>query len=99
MGKDKVVVVEEEVRPGCFGQGVAFLGVIASIGWLLNFTMGVIELPDALPIVGNLDEAAAAAILFSCLRYLGFDILPFGKRGRKKSGDDVIDVKVEKTDQ
>jgi hypothetical protein len=98
MGKDKVVVVEEQ-GPGCFGQGVAFLGVIASIVWLLNFTMGVIELPDALPIVGNLDEAAAAAILFSCLRYLGFDVLPFGKRGGKKSDDDVIDVKVEKTDQ
>ena len=93
MGKEKVVVVEEQ-GPGCFGQGMAFLGVIASIAWLLNFTMGVVEIPDYLPLVGNLDEAAAAAVLFSCLRYLGFDVLPFGRRGRKKKGGDVIDVEV-----
>ncbi len=96
MGKDKVVVVDEQ-GPGCFGQGVAMAGIVVSIIWLLNFTMGVFELPDALPIVGNLDEAAAAAVLFSCLRYLGFDVLPFGKRGKKKDVQ-VIDVEVEKGD-
>lgn len=91
MGKEKVVVVEEQ-GPGCFGQGIAALGVLASLFWLLNFTFGIVEIPDNLPFVGNLDEAAAAAVLFSCLRYLGFDILPFGKRGVRKA-DDVIDVK------
>jgi len=96
MGKDKVVVVEEE-GTGCFGQGLAFLGVIASVFWLLNFTMGVVELPDNLPIVGNLDEAVAAAVLFSCLRYLGFDVLPFGRGGgKKKERGHVIDVEVSK---
>lgn len=90
MAKEKVVVVEEE-GPGCFGQGVAFLGVLVSVFWLLNFTFGVVEIPDNLPLVGNLDEAAAAAVLFSCLRYLGFDVLPFGKRGGKKKTE-VIDV-------
>ena len=29
--------------------------------------MGIIELPDNLPIVGNLDEFAASAILLRCL--------------------------------
>ncbi len=96
MGKEKVVVVEEKSQ-GCLGQGMAVLGILVSAFWLLNFTFGVVELPDNLPFVGNLDEAAAAAVLFSCLRYLGFDVLPFGKRG-KKSNDDVIDVKVEKTE-
>lgn len=94
MGKEKVVVVEEQ-GPGCFGQGIAVLGVLASVFWLLNFTAGFVEIPDNFPLVGNLDEAAAAAVLFSCLRYLGFDILPFGKRGVRKA-DDTIDIKVSK---
>ena len=94
MGKEKVVVVEEQ-GPGCFGQGVAALGVVASLLWILNLTVGIFEIPDVVPIVGNLDEAAAAAVLFSCLRYLGFDVLPFGKRGLRKA-DDTIDIKVSK---
>ncbi|GMV90802.1 MAG: hypothetical protein AMXMBFR82_05800 [Candidatus Hydrogenedentota bacterium] len=96
MGKEKVFVVEDK-SPGCIGQGMAVLGILVSTFWLLNFTFGVVELPDNMPFVGNLDEAAAAAVLFSCLRYLGFDVLPFGRRG-KKSNDDVIDVKVEKSE-
>jgi len=94
MGNEKVVVVEEQ-GPGCFGQGVAALGVVASLLWILNLTVGIFEIPDVVPIVGNLDEAAAAAVLFSCLRYLGFDVLPFGKRGLRKA-DDTIDIKVSK---
>ena len=67
------------------------LGVLLSAFWLLNFTFGVIEIPDNLPLVGNLDEAAAAAMLFSCLRYLGIDILPFGRRKQIETRE-VIDV-------
>ncbi|NUM52810.1 MAG: DUF1232 domain-containing protein [Candidatus Hydrogenedentes bacterium] len=67
------------------------LGVLISTVYLLNFTVGVFELPDALPIVGNLDEAAAAALLFSSLRYLGIDILPFGRRKQIETRE-VIDV-------
>ena len=95
MGKEKVVVVNEK-GPGCFGQGVAFLGVLVSVIWLLNFTFGVVEIPDNLPIVGNLDEAAAAAVLFSCLRYLGFEALPFGRRLAKRREPHVVDIKVSK---
>jgi hypothetical protein len=63
------------------GKLWAVLGVIASAVFLLNFTMGVFEIPDNLPIVGNLDEAAAAALLFYSLRYLGLDLLrPRGRR-------------------
>ncbi|MBM3289831.1 MAG: hypothetical protein FJY92_06730 [Candidatus Hydrogenedentes bacterium] len=90
MPQDKVVVVEEK-GPGCFGQGVAMLGILASAFWLLNFTFGIVEIPDNLPLVGNLDEAAAAAMLFSCLRYLGIDILPFGRR-KEIVRREVIDV-------
>lgn len=73
----QVVIVEEEGR-GCAGTMLAVTGAILSAAWLLNFSFGIFELPDALPIVGNLDEATAAAIFFGCMRYLGFDLIPFG---------------------
>ncbi|MCC6155849.1 MAG: hypothetical protein IT367_18930 [Candidatus Hydrogenedentes bacterium] len=90
MAENKVVIAEEKGR-GCIGTGIAMTGVLASSSWLLNFTFGVVELPDNVPIFGNLDEAAAAAMLFSCLRYLGIDILPFGKK-RTVETREVIDV-------
>ena len=90
MAENKVVVIEEKER-GCVGTGLAMLGILGSAFWLLNFTFGVIELPDNIPVFGNLDEAAAAAMLFSCLRYLGIDILPFGKK-RTVETREVIDV-------
>ena len=90
MPTEKITVVEE-IGPGCFGKGIAMLGALVSTFWLLNFTMGIVEIPDALPIVGNLDEAAAAAMLFSCLRYLGIDILPFGRKKQIETRE-VIDV-------
>ena len=52
---------------------VGTLGLLCGV-YLLNFTVGVFELPDNLPVVGNLDEAAAAALLVSCLAYFGLDI-------------------------
>jgi len=56
---------------------VATAGVIALV-YLLNPGMGMFELiPDNFPIIGNLDEAAAAALLFAALRYFGFDITRF----------------------
>ena len=37
---------------------------------------GRLEVPDCLPIVGNLDEVAATVVLLACLRRLGFDAVP-----------------------
>jgi hypothetical protein len=43
--------------------------------YIMNPTAGLFELiPDNLPFVGNLDEAAAAALLLSGLRYFGLDL-------------------------
>ncbi len=36
---------------------------IVSILYLLNFTLGVFEIPDNLPFVGNIDEFAASGLL------------------------------------
>ncbi len=61
------------------------LGALA-VFYLLNPTFGVFELiPDALPIIGNLDEAGATFIILGVLRYYGFDPERlFGKRTPSK---------------
>lgn len=49
----------------------SIVGIFIAAIYLLNPTAGVFELlPDALPVVGNLDEAAMTALLLSCLRSL-----------------------------
>jgi len=45
------------------------LAGLASL-YLLNFTMGVFEIPDNLPIIGNLDELAASLLLFQSVRQI-----------------------------
>lgn len=76
---------------------VGAIGAFSAV-YLFNPGAGFIELiPDNIPIIGNLDEAAAAAMLISCLAYFGLDIGSlFGKAGKKpkskSEGDDVIDV-------
>ncbi|MCX7001827.1 MAG: DUF1232 domain-containing protein [bacterium] len=51
---------------------------------MLNPTAGIFELlPDNIPIVGNLDEAAATTILLGCLGYFGIDISRWFRRPRK----------------
>ena len=63
------------------------VGIVALISfvYLLNFTMGIFELPDNLPIIGNMDEAAATAFFISALRYFGLDLSNlFGKDDDEK---------------
>lgn len=52
------------------------------------------EIPDNLPLVGNLDEAAVTAILLSVLSYFGLDLkhLFGGKKETKSSDKGTIDV-------
>ncbi|WP_395736752.1 DUF1232 domain-containing protein [Prosthecobacter sp.] len=55
-------------------------GILSAL-YLLNPTGGVIEfIPDNFPLIGNLDEAAATALLINCMAYFGFDIGHFLKR-------------------
>ena len=62
---------------------VALAGLL-SLVYLLNPTAGVLELiPDNLPIIGNLDEAAAVAIILAAFRYYGIDLTSFLGRGVK----------------
>ncbi len=59
---------------------VAIVGVVSFI-YLINPTSGLVELiPDFIPIVGNLDEAGAMALLVATLGYFGLDISNLFKR-------------------
>ena len=73
---------------------VAVAGLL-SLVYLFNPTAGVFELiPDNFPIIGNLDEAAAVAIILAAFRYYGIDLTSFlgrGVRGRSQSSDEKDD--------
>ena len=56
---------------------LAWIGLILSTLFLLNLTFGVIEIPDNLPIIGNVDEVLASGVFFACLSQLGINVLPF----------------------
>ncbi len=63
---------------------LVLLAGLLSLVYLVNPTAGVFELiPDNLPIVGNLDEAAACAIILAAFRYYGIDLTSFLGRGVK----------------
>ncbi len=80
---------------------IGALGAFSTI-FLLNPGAGLFfEIPDNFPIIGNLDEAAAAALLISCLAYFGFDVTKLFKKAqgssdqtttKGKAQDKVIDV-------
>ena len=52
-----------------------FVGLIALLALLVLAFPSV--LPDFIPLIGALDEAAATAVLLACARYFGFDLARF----------------------
>ena len=72
--------------------GIFLLGLFSLI-YLLNPGAGIFELiPDNLPLIGNLDEAAAVATLLMCLKYFGISLPDFFSRD-KDPGDKDIPLK------
>jgi len=64
---------------------------LLSVFYILNPTAGLFEIiPDNLPFIGNLDEAAAVALLLMCLKYFGIDLPNIFRRGEKD--EKTIDV-------
>ena len=53
--------------------------------YLLNPLSGIDLMPDMLPIVGNLDDAAATALLLSCLSYFGWELPWLRKNERRRA--------------
>lgn len=97
MEKEDVVHEEVKEKRNIFTSLiVGGVGVFSAI-YLLNPSAGFLELiPDNLPVVGNLDEAAAAALVISCLAYFGVDIGGlFGRKKKEEESSDVIDVEAD----
>ena len=81
---DQKVTPKEPKEPRSLGKiFAALLGAFLSGLYLLNLSMGILEIPDNLPLVGNLDEVAISALFFGCLSYLGIDLVPFRRKPRK----------------
>lgn len=69
-------IVKADSSTGCLTKALALGGILISALFLLNLTAGIIEIPDNLPIIGNLDEVAATTFMLTCLSYLGINIIP-----------------------
>ena len=62
---------------------IIFLAGFAAI-YLIFPTLGLFELiPDAIPLIGSLDEATATLILINTARYYGFDLSNIYSRSSK----------------
>lgn len=62
------------------------LGGLLGLVYLLNPGAGIFEIiPDALPFVGNVDEALAATLVLACLREYGLDLTRWGYKPIDKS--------------
>jgi hypothetical protein len=92
-------IVEEPVepqRPG-WARTLAWGTIILGSVYLINPTAGIFELlPDNLPGVGNLDEAAVLFVMYSAMLYLGIRLPEFLERwirptARLPSGTDRDD--------
>ena len=69
------------------------LGLLSAL-YILNPTAGLFEIiPDNLPVIGNLDEAAAVALLLMCLKYFGIDLPNIFRRGETDEKTIEIDPK------
>lgn len=67
-------------------KAVALFGIILGVIYIINPTAGFFELiPDNLPFIGNLDEAAAVWMILRCLREFGIDLTSFGHNNAKEA--------------
>jgi len=74
---------------------VVLAGIVSFI-YLINPTAGVLELiPDNLPILGNLDEAAAMTLLIAVFGYFGFDVSNLFKRKDKEKKEKIKESEFE----
>lgn len=64
----------EAETPRSTSKEMALLGVFISLLYLANLTFGIIEIPDNLPIIGNIDEVFFSGVLFASLSQLGIKL-------------------------
>ncbi|QQL44385.1 DUF1232 domain-containing protein [Sulfuriroseicoccus oceanibius] len=86
----------EDNPTGCLGKIFALIGAAISGLYLLNPTLGWVELiPDNIPGVGNLDEAFFTGLLILSLAKLGVR-LPWLNRNRPPSKETPVTVDEDK---
>jgi len=66
-------------HPG-WAKTLAWAALIVGGLYMLNPTLGVDILPDNLPLLGNLDEAAILLLMLGAFRYLGIALPEFIER-------------------
>ena len=66
-------------HPG-WARTLAWAVVVLGGIYVLNPTFGVDLLPDNLPVLGNLDEAAILLLMLGAIRYLGIQLPEFIER-------------------
>jgi uncharacterized membrane protein YkvA (DUF1232 family) len=86
---DTSAPAERPVSPAgqpTWARAVAWLTVVLGGIYLINPTAGIFELlPDNLPVVGNLDEAAVVLVMLAAMRYLGVHLPEFIEQWTRQS--------------
>jgi uncharacterized membrane protein YkvA (DUF1232 family) len=78
---------------------VILAGIFAFI-YLLNPTAGFLEfIPDNIPVVGNLDEAGATALLIASLGYFGIDFAHLFKRKEEVKKENIKEAEFEEVNK
>ena len=76
----EVIPEDYPERPG-WGKALAWGTIVLGGLYIINPTAGIFELiPDVVPVVGNLDEAALMFLIFGAMRYLGWTLPEFIER-------------------
>ncbi len=89
--KTRRVIVRSSDKTPTLGRKLgAMLGAFLSFLYLLNLSFGLVEIPDNLPIIGNLDEVVVSGFLYGCLGYLGINLVPFQRKQEKPV--EVVDI-------
>jgi hypothetical protein len=82
--EDFDLVVEEDAEPieqPTWARALAWATIALGSLYMINPTAGIFELlPDNLPVLGNLDEAAILFLMYSAMRYLGMRLPEFIER-------------------
>ena len=82
----EMIPEEYPEQPG-WGKALAWATIVLGGLYVINPTAGIFELiPDMVPIVGNLDEAALMFLIFGAMRYLGWTLPEFIERWTQPRG-------------
>ena len=78
---DGEVIPEPHAEQPGWGKALAWGTIVLGGIYIINPTAGVFELiPDVVPVLGNLDEAALMFLIFGAMRYLGWTLPEFIER-------------------